>query len=233
MRRGVAVDYLFCNLTGKAYEGMVLQVAKIRADEWSFGTQPKLFSLDFLPVLEQMRQRIRLRYWQVVLKRLMYRAGSLMAARIGALALVTGESIGQVSSQTVKNLCAIEAGSDLPVLRPLLAYDKEEIIRLARQVGTATLSERVREYCALTPEHPATGTSPKVLDAEVARMDLAILETVVKNAVLYDLRSTSPSDLVTPFYLPRRFPKVLRSSIARAKIFTGRALSWSTQYGSF
>ncbi len=199
LRRGVAVHYLFCNLGGKAYESMVLQVAKVLADDWSFGTRPKFYTVDFSAVIEHMRQTTRLSYWQVVLKRLMYRAASLVAQRCGAVALVTGEAIGQVSSQTLKNLRAIEAGNPLPVLRPLLAYDKEEIIRLARRIGTATLSERVREYCALAPEHPVTATSPTALDAEVAKIDLSILETAVDKAEVYDLRSLSPSDLVTPF----------------------------------
>jgi thiamine biosynthesis protein ThiI len=206
MRRGVAVDYLFCNLGGKAYEGMVLQVAKVLADDWSFGTRPQFYSVDFSAVVAEMQESIRRPYWQVVLKRLMYLTGSLIAERRGALALVTGEAIGQVSSQTLKNLRAIEAGSTLPVLRPLLGYDKEEIIRLARRVGTATLSERVREYCALTPEHPVTAACPRVLNAEVARIDLSILDTAVKNAQVYDLRSLSPSDLVTPFLFTETIP---------------------------
>lgn len=207
LRRGVAVDYLFCNLGGKAYERAVLQVAKVLADSWSFGTQPRFFSVDFGPVVDAMRQQVRPAYWQVVLKRLMYQAGVLLAPRCGALALVTGESIGQVSSQTLKNLRAIESSCPLPVLRPLLTYNKEEIIRLARELGTATLSERVREYCALTPDRPVTAARPETVDAEMAKLDPSVLETAVATAEVYDLRSLSASELVTPYLFIETIPE--------------------------
>lgn len=207
MRRGVAVDYLFCNLGGKAYERAVLQVAKVLADEWSFGTRPQFYSVDFSPCVDEMRQKTRPSYWQIVLKRLMYRAGHVVARRCQAVALVTGESLGQVSSQTLKNLAAIEADSTLPVLRPLLAYDKEEIIHLARRIGTATLSERVREYCALTPEHPVTAASPQTLDREMSAYDLSVVDKAAEQAEVYDLRALSPSDVVMPFLFTDAIPE--------------------------
>ncbi|MDQ7040999.1 MAG: tRNA uracil 4-sulfurtransferase ThiI [Rhodothermus sp.] len=207
MRRGVAVDYLFCNLGGKAYERAVLQVAKVLADAWSFGTRPRFYSVDFGPVVDEMRRHVRPAYWQVVLKRLMYRAGEAVARQTEASALITGESLGQVSSQTLKNLQAIEAGTSLPVLRPLLTYDKEEIIHLARKIGTATLSERVREYCALTPDRPVTATRPEAVDAEMARLDLSVLEQAVAQAAVYDMRALSASELVTPYLFIEEIPE--------------------------
>lgn len=207
MRRGIAVDYLFCNLGGKAYERAVLQVAKVLADAWSFGTQPRFYAVDFGPVVEAMRRHVRRAYWQVVLKRLMYQAGETVARQTKALALITGESIGQVSSQTLKNLQAIEADTSLPVLRPVLTYDKEEIIHLARQIGTATLSKRVREYCALTPERPVTTTRPEAIDAELSKLDLSMLEQAVASAEVYDLRALSASELVTPYLFIEEIPE--------------------------
>ncbi len=145
LRRGVALDYLFCNLGGKAYERLVLQAAKVLADYWSRHSTAILYG-GLRRAGGGNAERVRPAYWQVVLKRLMYRAGALLARHCRALTIVTGESIGQVSSQTLHNLRAIEAGLSIPVLRPLVAYDKEEIIRLARKIGTAVISERVREY---------------------------------------------------------------------------------------
>ena len=146
MKRGVALDYVFLNLGGEAYERFVLAVAKILAEAWSFGERPRMHVVPFDTVLAELRERVRPRYWQVVLKRLMYRAGALVAAETGAKALVTGEAMGQVSSQTLGNLRAIDAIAPLPVLRPLLGLDKQEIIDLAERVGTAVLSARIREY---------------------------------------------------------------------------------------
>ena len=85
------------------------------------------------------------------------------AERVGgelrAHGIITGEAIGQVSSQTAVNLRAIEPAAGLPVFRPLIGFDKEDIIALAREIGTAALSEQVKEYCAMTPGRPVTAAS--------------------------------------------------------------------------
>src|SRR5688572_12337051 len=158
-KRGVALDYVFCNLGGDAYERAVVQVGKVLADDWSYGTQPQLHAIDFGEVLRDLREKTRASYWQVVLKRLMYRAAQQVAAESSAEAIVTGEAIGQVSSQTLTNLRSIEEIATLPVLRPLIGAEKEEIIERAREIGTAALSEQVREYCAIAPGYPVTAAS--------------------------------------------------------------------------
>ncbi|MGH7480882.1 MAG: tRNA uracil 4-sulfurtransferase ThiI [Longimicrobiales bacterium] len=196
--RGVAIDYVFCNLGGDAYERAVVQVAKLLADEWSYGTRPRLHVIDFEKPLAALRASVRERYWQVVLKRMMYRA----ACRIGlgdVAAIVTGEALGQVSSQTLDNLRAIEPASDLPVFRPLVGFDKEEIIARARQIGTAALSEQVREYCAIAPGRPVTAASVAAVDAQEAALDPAVLERAVAGRKILDLRALSGVDLVAPY----------------------------------
>ena len=120
LKRGVEMDYVFCNLAGQAYERSVVQVAKVLADRWSYGTRPRLHVVDFGAPLDELRSKARESYWQVVLKRLMYRAANLVARERKAEAIITGEAVGQVSSQTLTNLRAIEPASDLPVFRPLL-----------------------------------------------------------------------------------------------------------------
>ncbi|STJ30742.1 thiamine biosynthesis protein ThiI [Escherichia coli] len=75
----------------------------------------------------------------VILKRMMVRAASKVAERYGVQALVTGEALGQVSSQTLTNLRLIDNVSDTLILRPLISYDKEHIINLARQIGNRRL----------------------------------------------------------------------------------------------
>jgi thiamine biosynthesis protein ThiI len=145
MKRGVALDYIFCNLAGAAYERAVLAVAKSLTDEWGYGTRPRIHVVDFEEPLRRLRQDVEERFWQVVLKRLMYRVGESVARKIGAHALVTGEAVGQVSSQTLANLAAIDDVTRLPVLRPLVGFDKLEIIERSRAIGTYALSEKVRE----------------------------------------------------------------------------------------
>jgi thiamine biosynthesis protein ThiI len=207
MKRGVTQDYIFCNLGGDAYERAVLQVGKALADGWSYGSRPRLHVVDFGEVLDAIRSETRQSYWQVVLKRVMYRAASAVAAEIGAQALVTGEALGQVSSQTLTNLCALEPASSLPVLRPLISFDKEEIVALARQIGTATISEQVREYCAIAPGRPVTAAQEETVAGEEAKLDPALIDRAVAGRKVLDLRRLTPTDLVAPYLFVDTIPE--------------------------
>ena len=196
LRRGIRLDYVFCNLGGSAYERMVVEVTKILADRWSYGTRPRLHVLEFGPVVEAMRARAKPAYLQVVLKRMMYRAAATIGERIGAEAIVTGESVGQVSSQTLRNLRAIENASSLPVLRPLLGFHKEEILDRAREIGTYDLSARVREYCDLVPQRPVTASSPEAAAAQESAVGFEELDEAVAGAAMHDVRALRPESMV-------------------------------------
>lgn len=189
LRRGVALDYVFCNLGGDAYQRMVLEVAAVLADRWSYGTRPTLHSLDFDPVVSELHRAFRPAFQQIGLKREMYRAAERVAARLGADAIVTGEAVGQVSSQTLANLRAIDDACSLPVLRPLVGMDKEEIISRARHIGTHDISARVREYCSISTGRPATAASAAAVLHEEASLDASILQASVASARSFDLRS--------------------------------------------
>lgn len=188
LRRGVALDYVFCNLGGDAYRRMVAEVGKEMADRWSYGTSPRLYVLDFGPVVEELRRVMRAVYLQVGLKRQMYRAAEAIAEQRKADAIVTGEAVGQVSSQTLANLRAIDAVAVRPVLRPLVGYDKEEIIALSRRVGTHDMSARVREYCSIGDGRTATGARAETLEREEEGLDPAVLAAAIANAEVVDLR---------------------------------------------
>ena len=196
LRRGIHLDYVFCNLGGSAYERMVVEVAKVLADRWSYGTRPRLHVLEFGPVVEAMRARAKPAYLQVVLKRMMYRAAARVAEGTGAEALVTGESVGQVSSQTLSNLRAIENASPLPVLRPLLGFHKEEILERARHIGTHEISARVREYCDIMPQRPVTASTPEAAAAQEAAVGVEELDVAIEGAATHDLRGLRPESMV-------------------------------------
>ena len=206
LKRGIRLDYVFCNLGGDAYERAVVQVGKLIADDWSYGTRPRLHVVDFAEPLRELRERTRASYWQVVLKRLMYRAASRVGAELAAGAIVTGEAVGQVSSQTLANLRAIDPAADLPVFRPLLGFDKEEIIERARFIGTAGLSEQVKEYCAIAPGRPVTAASVEAVTREESAIDPAVVERAVAERKVLDLRSLSPVDLVAPYLYTEQIP---------------------------
>jgi thiamine biosynthesis protein ThiI len=205
-RRGVSLDYVFLNLAGDAYERMVASITKVLADEWSYGDRPRLHVIDFGAVVHDLRAKSEPRYWQVVLKRMMYRAAERVAAELEAEAIVTGEAIGQVSSQTLGNLRSIDAVAALPVFRPLLGFDKAWIIRRAEQIGTAALSARVREYCAILPDKPVTHASPERVAAQETGLDLALLERAVAERKVLDLRALNAADLVEPYLFIEQVP---------------------------
>jgi thiamine biosynthesis protein ThiI len=206
LRRGVALDFVLFNLGGAAYERLVTQVVKLLADRWCFGLRPSLHVVDFSGVLQNLRASTREDYWQVLLKRLMYRAASLLAERLGCQALLTGESIGQVSSQTLPNLRVIEQAASLPVLRPLVGTDKRDIMRQADFIGTGPLSARVHEYCAIASGRPVVAAHPVTAEAEERRLDAELLAGAVDEARELKLRALEPADLMLPYLFVDTIP---------------------------
>ncbi len=110
----------------------------------------------------------------VLYRRMMLRIATRIALDSGSQALVTGDNLGQVASQTLPNLCVIEAAAGLPVLRPLLTYDKMETVALARRIGTYEISTRPYEDCCslFVPAHPETAADPARVEAVEARLDV-------------------------------------------------------------
>ncbi len=207
MKRGVAVDWLFCNLGGGAYERMVLGICKVIAELWCHGHRPTLHVVDFGELVAELRQKVGSGYWQVVLKRLMYRAAALVAGEIGADGIVTGESLGQVSSQTIANLRALEAEPvGLPLLRPLVGSDKLEIIHEARRIGTAHLSERVKEYCALGTSQPVIAARPWKLASAAGRISAERIAAAVASRRRIDVLGAGAADLRAPYLFVRDIP---------------------------
>ena len=191
-RRGLALDHVFCNLGGATHQLGVLRVAKVLAESWSAGTRPLLHAVDFDRVAAELREHTAPRLWQVLLKRLMLRTAEAIARETRAAAVVTGEALGQVSSQTLPNLAVIAEAVRLPILQPLLGMNKDELIAMAGRVGTAELSAVVQEYCAMTPTRPATAASLQAVLAEEAKLDPKLLERAVAERGVFDLHSVDP-----------------------------------------
>jgi thiamine biosynthesis protein ThiI len=182
MRRGVELDFVLLNFAGPPQEDAVRRIMHRLDARWMAGAEPRLFVIDFRPVIAELRERVHSRDWQVVLKRLMMRAADRLADDCGAEALITGEALGQVSSQTLTNLGSITAGIDAPVLRPLVGRDKDELIARARHIGTADISGPVEEFCALDAPSAATCMRRRELDRKEARFEPKMIETLARRA---------------------------------------------------
>jgi thiamine biosynthesis protein ThiI len=124
----------------------------------------------------------------VVLKRMMMRAAAKIAQRIGVQSLVTGEAIGQVSSQTLTNLNVIDRVTETLILRPLATYDKQDIINISRCIGTEDFAKTIPEYCGVISNKPTVKAIASKVNAEEAHFDFTIIDKVVAQTAIYDIR---------------------------------------------
>lgn len=188
MRRGIKTHFIFFNLGGAAHEIGVKQVAYYLWSKYGVSHRVKFVSVDFQPVVAEILENIDNGLMGVVLKRMMLRAASLAAERMGIRALVTGEALGQVSSQTLANLAVIDKVTDTLVVRPLVTMDKQDIIDLARKIGTEDFAKTMPEYCGVISQRPnIAAPEDKVIAAE-NNFYMPLIEQVVDNAKLYDIK---------------------------------------------
>ena len=110
-----------------------------------------------------MPEKLRIIFY----RRLMFTVACALASRIGAKGLVTGESLGQVASQTLDNIVAVDAVASLPVLRPLIGTDKQDIIKQAKELGTFEISTRSTDDCCtlFMPRNPETHAKLEQVEA--------------------------------------------------------------------
>ena len=192
MRRGIAVDFAVCDLGGCGQVDAALEVARDLTIRWAAGVEPRAHVVDLSPVVGALRARIEPRIRQVVLKRAMYRAGTLLARRLGAEALITGEALGQVSTQTLRNLSVAEDAAGVPVLRPLVGMDKEEIMRRARAIGTHDASLRVQEHCNIVTGRVETAARLRDVVTAEGQIEESFVRGSVERSEEIDLTEWRP-----------------------------------------
>ncbi|UPK81810.1 tRNA 4-thiouridine(8) synthase ThiI [Proteus vulgaris] len=188
MRRGSRVHYCFFNLGGSAHEIGVKQVAHYLWNRFGRSHKVHFVAVDFEPVVAEILEKVDDGQMGVVLKRMMVRAASRVAERYGVQAIVTGEALGQVSSQTLTNLRLIDNATDTLILRPLITHDKENIINIARQIGTEDFARTMPEFCGVISKSPTVKAVKAKIEAEEEKFDFSILDNVVENAKNMDIR---------------------------------------------
>ena len=181
-RRGLKTHYLFFNLGGSAHEIGVKQVAHYLWSGYGESHRVKFVSIPFEAVVSEILQHVDTAQMGVVLKRMMLRAASQVAFKLRIPALVTGEAVAQVASQTITNLAVIDQASEHMVLRPLAAMDKQEIINIARQIGTETFAAKMPEYCGVISVSPTTVGDRKLVEKAEQAFDMEVLTNAIRNA---------------------------------------------------
>ena len=182
MKRGMRTHFLFFNLGGRDHEIGVKEVALYLWQKYGCNQRVLFISVPFEEVVAELLTRVQDSHMGVILKRMMLRVGNRVAGEMEVDALVTGEAVAQVSSQTLRNLSVIDEVSDRLVLRPLVTADKEDIVRLANEIGTGEFAANMPEYCGVISVNPTTRARLERVRAEEERFDMSILDRALANA---------------------------------------------------
>lgn len=189
-KRGVTVNavhfYSFPYTSERARE-KVLDLARILSESLC---GIRVHVVPFTDIQMQIHEKCHEDYTTIIMRRYMMRIANEIAKKEHSQALITGESIGQVASQTMHALSCTDAVADMPVFRPLIGFDKSEIIDIAQKIGTYETSSLPFEDCCtvFTPRHPAT--KPKmetILDGESKLDTEALIAAALENTEVFEL----------------------------------------------
>ncbi len=174
MKRGCKVDFLHFHAMRENAEVKGSKLEDITKELRKYSPFSKLYVVPYYP-FEPLS--INDRYDLVIFRRFMMRVAGKLALQKRHGAIITGESLSQVASQTLENMACINQASSLPVLRPLVGMDKEEIISLAKRIGTYEHSIRsYKDCCSLIARHPATKASLEKVKVIEESLDIARAE---------------------------------------------------------
>lgn len=170
MKRGCKIIPLYFDIAPFSDESMLNRAKRVAnvLKEYQPDFEIEVVKDTFLERAKEALKRMRIENYTCILcKRHMYRVAECIAKEEGAKGIVTGESLGQVASQTLDNLLVLDDACSLPVYRPLIGFDKVEIERIAREIGTFDASIRPASSCSAVPKKPVTKAKlEKVLDVE-------------------------------------------------------------------
>lgn len=203
MKRGLKTHFVFFNLGGAAHEVGVKQVALYLWSQFGASHRVQFVSVPFEDVVAEIFRSTHESYMGVTLKRLMIMASEKIADVMGIDAIVTGESVAQVSSQTLRNLAIIDEVSNKLILRPLATMNKPEIMQIADDIGTREFAENMPEYCGVISKNPVTNGSFSRMEKEAKRFDYSVLECAIEQAItipvdkiIEDINSAAPVEVL-------------------------------------
>ena len=189
-KRGVSIDATYFHAppyTSERAKQKVVDLAKLVA---KYSGPINLHIVNFTDIQLYIYEQCPHEELTIIMRRYMMRIAEAIAKKEHAQGLITGESIGQVASQTMYALCCTDEVVDMPVFRPLIGFDKQEIIDIAEKIGTMETSSLPFEDCCtvFTPRHPAT--KPKmeiILDGESKLDTEALIQAAIDNEEVFEL----------------------------------------------
>jgi thiamine biosynthesis protein ThiI len=180
IKRGIRTHFCFFNLGGRAHEVGVKEVAYYLWKKYGASHRVMFVTVPFEDVVAEILEKVENSQMGVVLKRMMLRAATQVAKEMEIPALVTGEAVAQVSSQTLTNLTVIDSVTDTLVLRPLITMDKGDIINTARKIGTEDFAAAMPEYCGVISRKPTTRAQEEKVSAEEGNFDFTVLDRAIE-----------------------------------------------------
>jgi len=147
----------------------------------------KVYIISHGNCLSTFKQNCNNRFTCVFCKRMLLRYAEKIAKKEGAEAVIMGDSLGQVASQTLHNIGVIDQAVNMPILRPLIGFDKEDIVRIAKEIGTYDLSILPSDGCNAVPKKPATRAKLETVLDEEKKIDVdkLVKEAVDKSELLF------------------------------------------------
>ncbi|WP_299011732.1 tRNA uracil 4-sulfurtransferase ThiI [uncultured Shewanella sp.] len=188
IKRGSRTHFCFFNLGGDQHEIGVKQVAYHLWKKYGESHQVKFISVPFDPVVQELLERVDNGQMGVILKRMMMRTAAKVAERMGIQALVTGEAMGQVSSQTLTNLNVIDRCTEQLILRPLITMDKQDIIDISREIGTEDFAKSIPEYCGVISQKPTVKAVLSKIEKEEEKFSEGLIDRVLAESKVISIK---------------------------------------------
>ncbi|WP_133503760.1 tRNA uracil 4-sulfurtransferase ThiI, partial [Marinomonas balearica] len=189
MSRGLKTHFCFFNLGGDAHEIGVKQVSHYLWEKYGSNINVKFVTVPFEDVVAEILTKVDNSEMGVILKRMMLRAASEVMEGLNAKALVTGESVAQVSSQTLINLKVIDQVTENLVIRPLITMNKQDIINKSIDIGTEPFAASMPEYCGVISVKPTTRAKMHRIEREENKFDMSVLENAVNSARVVSIQN--------------------------------------------
>ena len=191
-KRGVDLEAVYFHTPPYTSERAKQKVIDLAEKVAAYSGNIKLNVVNFTDIQMYIYEQCPHEQLTIIMKRVMYKIAEKLAKQNGALGLVTGESIGQVSSQTMQSLMVIDENTDMPVYRPVIAFDKQEIVDISLKIDTYDISTQPYEDCCTTfvAKHPVTKPNLNVIkhsELKLAEKIDEMIEEAVRTVEVLDI----------------------------------------------
>lgn len=190
-KRGLNVDAIHFQSPPYTSERALMKVEELCEKLTPYCGDIRFYCVPFTEIQEALRDNCPEEYFTIIMRRLMMKIANIICAQKDYKALITGESVGQVASQTLMALACTDRASDVPVFRPVIGMDKKEIVEISRRIDTFETSILPYEDCCtvFTPKHPKTKPVISEVEEAESRFDFTpLIEKAVKETIIKDFK---------------------------------------------